>query len=427
LNRNNLIIILGPIGYGFSALTLLLIARHLGIGEKTDLFLLAISLPTIISGIVNQCINTIALSYIAQVRINKSKDAYADIHTTVIIVSVLITMILVVSTELWIALIAFGLDADQRDELAYLCRIASIICLFSGLSALTSARYTANGESIAAELPFVIASSAIMIAVIAMPSDATVTTMLMIYVSKSVIQFVLTIRVADFKRTEKFQLGNVQTLVNDMYNQLLFGIYQKVNPVIVRALLSGSAPGTLTSYLLLEQIFDLLAKVIEKSVQLRIFYHLHIESVAKRWSTFRTKLHGLLLMSAIAGLLVIVMTLYLVLSALPWLLFGDLFTISKDLSLGPVKEIAFALALNLQFGILTHVLIQGLYAVGNMRTPMLLSSAFVTLTIPSTVIAFWYYDASGVASVTCFVGLLSLMTHFWIVRTMIERNLSDRV
>lgn len=387
----------------------------LGAGHKTDALL--------IGALVPQMLQAIAASVLAPVLVpifsGESEERLVNdawiILLAVTAVTGLISIILYFSVEVWISLVAPGFPSSDRELLVQLVQIQLVGgVLLAGNGVLTAVHH-ARLNFLRAEVAPLISGVIALIAVYWLLPVYGVVAAAVVIVVKALVETFILFSVVGFPRLLNFRSAALIEAWRRMKPLLLGVVYYKSDVAVDRYLLSQASGGSLSLYYLAQQIHGAASLVLTKALIAPVTPVLSRLQKAKDRSGFRGMYHRRLQQVAILCLLVM---------AVWWLVGRSILDLTvgyknfDERSVGELWLVVVLLGGMFAGAVLGQLCSSAFYAVGDTRTPTVMSIITYTCYIPCKIYAFGLWGVPGLALSTSIYYLLN----FGIQAVLIERQ-----
>lgn len=392
----------------------------IGPGRETDALFLGLSVPTFILSITVTSLNNVLVPFFSgqdKYTVNKTASMLLSIFVGG---SVLVALMLWISIDLWLPLLANGFDKNTYLLCKSLTEIQLIAIPFYILFSIQWSILNGKKKHVSSELsPAIINFITIPILIFLLPIYG-VYTLAYAYSIKIILQNIIIfyfnrdLKITSFNRMQFIELWKKIKPV------MLGSIYYKSEPVVDRSLLTNSLSGTLSLFFLAQQIISAFNQIITKSFV--------TPSVAVMSEAFKNKDHEKLVRVYKNTFKKIFFVLSLI--SIVFLVFGrqatDILLSLRDND-SDSSVLLFTLLYLLSGALIGNVAgslaSASFYAAGDTKTPSYMSMINYTIYIPLKIVTYIYFDITGLAIITSFYSLFNLVSLLFLYKYKIMRKL----
>jgi putative peptidoglycan lipid II flippase len=398
------------------------VVTKMGANVETDAFFASSALPQFIFLIITGTLAPILVPLFAT---TDEENFLNDARTFFLAVTVfvgLVAAILLIATDVWVPLLVPGFSAAGKDLAQRLTKIQLISMVLNASIVTLWSCYQARQKFIWQELSSLLANAvALLFLVYALPRFGIQAAAWAMVFNNS-LKLILLLPILGRWRRLRWNT----TIAAESWRRLkpfLPGqIYLKTDPLIDRYLTSMTQAGGLSLFYVGQQVFSTANHVLYKSVASTLAPALAIEAKEGAWHTYRRAYRQRLLMM-------------LALTTVGMLLLLSVGLPASHLAIGhggvttenvrTLWLIMLSLAGVFIGGAALQVTSVAFYAMGDTKTPTLLSAAAYTVYIPLKVLVFLRYGLFALAVVMSVYFVVSFMTQFLALEKAVRRRLGD--
>jgi len=409
---NSILAILGP----------WYVVTRLGMNVETDAFFASAALPQFIFLILSATLVHILVPLLAT---KDEEDFLADARSsflTITLIFGLIALVLFIFIDLWVPVLVPGFSAAGKDLALELTRIQLIsMVLNAGIVTLWSSYY-ARRNFIWVELSTLVANVAALLLLVDTLPRFGIQAAAWAVVFNNSLKLIFLLPILGRGRRLKWNPSMAAETWRRLKPLLPGQVYLRTDPLVDRHLTSMTSAGGLSLFYIGQQIFSTINQILYKAVASPMTPGLALDAKEGDWEKYRHGVRQRLLMVlalTVSGCLLLLLTGRPILH----LAIGHGGVTSENVQ--TLFLIMLSLSGVLVGGAALQVTSVGFYALGDTRTPTLLSAAIFTIYLPFKVLIFMRYGLTGMAVTMSVYSVTSFLVQSIVLEKAFERRLDQ--
>jgi putative peptidoglycan lipid II flippase len=248
---------------GFALFQLAVVA-HFGPGDVSDAFFASLTLPQLFMAVVGGALNSALVPMFSGEATDKQDE---DVWTLIVALGgglLLLAVIAAATAPLWVQWLVPGFSEIALAQTISFSRLSVFALVLTGVNFIQAALAQARGQVIALEctlaVPTLIAAAAV---VVLMPQFGAACVM-WAFLLRPVLQCLGMLVFNQRPTAPNFKTGVVGETWRRVRPILFASSYYKLDPVVDRALLSWAQPGSMSVFLIVQQVHSACSQVVAK-------------------------------------------------------------------------------------------------------------------------------------------------------------------
>lgn len=392
-----------------------------GAGDETDALFLGLAIPTLILSITVTALNNVLVPLFSGRNILEVKLISKNVFLVLCGLGCVLTIILQMTLDIWLPLIANGFSYEKLELAKLLTRIQLMVVPLSILYSIQWSVLNGQKRHLESEMSpalinvfllpiiyFLLKKYGVVAIAIAYP--------IRVFLQNIVLYILLGKGYIGFVRISKHEL---YLIWNKLKPMMLGSIYYKSEPVIDRSLLSNTASGTLSVFFMAQQVYSAMSQIIVKSIVTP-----SIARLSESYNNKNEKEFNLLYKETFVRLFYVLVFIFIC-----FLIFGRYASnlilsikVHTNSSGEDLYNILFLLYGSFVGNVLGTISSSTFYARGNTKTPSYISMFTYTAYLPIKVFLFIWFGVKGLALTISIYSLVNviLMTYVYLSRYKIN-------
>ena len=394
------------------------IVTRTGINFRSDAFFASSALPQLAFGLLSATLVPVLVPLLATKNPQQLREDAWSLFQLITGIALIIAVPLFALSDLWVPLFVPGFSAEGKSLAIVLTRIQVVSMVLNAAIVTLAAVHHALRRFVWVELSALIANLAgLMFLIFALPRFGIVIAALSIVFHNS-LKLIFLLPTLGRWRPPVFHSPSVRE-ARRLLKPLLPGqAYQRTEPLLDRFLSSMNGAGSLSLFLVAQQIYASVSLVTMKTLVGPLIPKLAVEARAD-WRVYRhTYRKRLLLIACVASAGVVL------------LVFGEHILSFAIGHAGVTRENVYSLwlimiALGGVFGgvVSGQIVSAAFYAAGNTKTPTKVSAIIYTIYLPFKIIMFLKYGVVGLGITVSAYCLTNFLVQF----VMLERDVARKL
>lgn len=412
---------------GFTAISLIAVFMSqwyvltaLGAGVKTDALFAGLVVPQLILNVVSGSLGFVLVPLLSTVDKASFRQAFFNYLVLLCLFFGALAILLWAGSAYWVPWTVPGFDVESQRLTIELARIQLLGMFFTGVGAVFTAAYQAQGKFVRVAVSSAVAACSSLAGIALLLPDYEIHGAAWMMSLRPLIQLVLLLGVlfplgrCDLRQPElRESIGRLGALMAG-------SIYYKTDQLIDRLLLSMGAGGMISILHMAQQLYGAASQIVVSAFSGPVVPALSRCAAKGDWAGFRRSYRHTLIINIVIGVVSSILIFLLGRFFLELLFTYKSFTAE---SVDQLWSVMLFLSGYWITGLTGQVLSTSFYAMRDTRRPTMIGSLGYTLGVPMKIAGFYFYGIYGLALATSLYMFVNSLLMYFVLEKILDKRM----